>query len=454
MADFNNSGITLDNLNNALPFNMEAEQAVLGSVLADPSTVDDITARLHPEHFKIQLHRDLYSVIYQMSINGSKIDVVTVGENALRQGVFESSSDAGTYLMGLANNALNPTLINDYIDIICSKYMVRQLMTVSKEIYDLAASETEETSALLDFAEKKIFDIRDERDLKGLTHIKPLVSQQLDIISELSENPEGSGYVGLRTSFGKLDQIIFGLNPSDLILIAARPGMGKTSFATNIATNVAKNYPNKRVCIFSLEMSKEQIASRILSSEARVTSEEMRTGQFPDSKWNDLGEAVDVLSQVEIYIDDTANIAIGEMKAKLRRMKNLGLVIIDYLQLMSTGRRDGNRVAEITEITRNLKILAKELNVPVICLSQLTRGTEQRPDKRPLLSDLRDSGSIEQDADIVIFLYRDGYYNKEAEYPNACECIVAKNRHGSLGTVPMNWDGQYTRFTGVDHTHG
>lgn len=447
MADFD-----LSELN--LPFNLDAEQAVLGSVLVDPSTVGPITARLHPEHFKIQMHSDLFSVIYQMSISGQSIDVVTVMENAVRQGVFATPDDAKAYLMKLAETAINPSGIDSYLDIICDKYMIRQLMIISKELYDLAASGTEETSVLLDLAEKRIFDIRDEKDLKGLTHIKPLVSQQLDLLSELADNPEGGGAVGLHTSFGKLDQIIFGLNPSDLILIAARPGMGKTSFATNIATNVAKIYPQKKVCIFSLEMSKEQIASRILSAEARLSSEEMRTGQFPDSKWEDLGEAVDVLSQVEIYIDDTANISLGEMKAKLRRMKNLGLVIIDYLQLMSTGRRDGNRVAEISEITRNLKIMAKELNVPIISLSQLSRNCEQRPDKRPLLSDLRDSGSIEQDADIVMFLYRDGYYNKEAEFPNACECIVAKNRHGKVDTIPLNWDGQYTKFTGVDFTHG
>lgn len=447
MADFDLSELSL-------PFNLDAEQAVLGSALVDPTTVGPITARLHPEHFKVQLHSDLFSVIYQMSISGQPIDVVTVMEKSIQQGVFQSSEDAKTYLMKLAESAINPSGIDSYLEIICDKYMIRQLMIISKEIYDLAAAGTEETSALLDLAEKRIFDIRDDKDLKGLTHIKPLVSQQLDILSELADNPEGGGSTGLRTSYGKLDQIIFGLNPSDFILIAARPGMGKTSFATNIATNVAKAYPQKKICIFSLEMSKEQIASRILSAEARLSSEEMRTGQFPDSKWEDLGEAVDVLSQVEIYIDDTANISLGEMKAKLRRMKNLGLVIIDYLQLMSTGRRDGNRVAEISEITRNLKIMAKELNVPVISLSQLSRSPEQRPDKRPMLSDLRDSGSIEQDADIVMFLYRDGYYNKEAEYPNACECIVAKNRHGSTDTVPLNWDGQYTRFTGVDYAHG
>ena len=446
------AGIDLTDVN--LPYNLDAEQSILGSILADPSLTSEITARLRPEHFKVQLHQELFSVIYQMNIAGQKIDIVTVVENATRQGVFENSTEAKTYLVELANDAISPSMFQDYIKIITDSYMARQLMIISKEIFDLAASGTEEASALLDLAEKKIYDIRDERDLRGLTHIKPLVTQQLETLSELAEDPESAKGSGLRTSYDKLDKVIFGLNPSDFILIAARPGMGKTSFATNIAANVAKNYPAKKICIFSLEMSKEQIAARILQSEARINSDEMRTGQIPDNKWRDIGEAVDVLSQVEIYIDDTANITISEIKSKLRRMKNLGLVIIDYLQLMSTGRRDGNRVAEVTEITRNLKIMAKELNVPVISLSQLTRSPEQRPDKRPMLSDLRDSGSIEQDADIVMFLYRDGYYNKEAEYPNACECIVAKNRHGATDTIPLNWDGQYTRFTGVDFAHG
>ena len=448
MADFD-----LSELN--LPFNLDAEQAVLGSMLVDPTTVSAVTAKLrYPEQFKVQLHSELYSVIYRMSIAGEQIDIVTVIEAAVRQGIFANGDEAKTYLLKLAEAAISPSSIDSYISIITDKYTVRQLMTASKEIFELAASGTEETPALLDFAEKKIFDIREEKDVDGLMHIRPLVTQQLDSLTELSENPDSVKGRGLSTSYKNLDNLIFGLNPSDLILIAARPGMGKTSFATNIATNVAKHYNSREICIFSLEMSKEQIAARILSSEARITSEQMRTGQIRDNQWNDIGQAVDVLSQLEIYIDDTANISISEMKAKLRRKKNLGLVVIDYLQLMSTGRRDGNRVAEISEITRNLKVMAKELNVPVIALSQLSRSPEQRPDKRPLLSDLRDSGSIEQDADIVMFLYRDGYYNKEAQYPNACECIVAKNRHGETGTVPMNWDGQFTRFTGVDFSHG
>ncbi len=436
-----------------LPFNLDAEQSVLGCMLVDPDSVNAVTEKLHPEHFKVQLHSDIYSAIYQMNISGQQIDIVTVMETTVRHGVFENSDEAKSYLLKLAEAAITPSGIDSYISIIKDKYQVRQLMTVSKEIFDLASAGTEETNALLDLAEKKIFDIRDSRETNGLTHIGTLMKMQLDTLAEASENPESTGSGGLKTSYEKLDKITFGLNPSDLIILAARPGMGKTSFATNIAANVGKKYPDRKICIFSLEMSKEQIAARILSSEARVTSEQMRTGNIPAAKWSDIGQAVDVLSRVGIYIDDTAGISIAEMKAKLRRMKNLGLVIIDYLQLMSTGRRDGNRVAEISEITRNLKLMAKELNVPVITLSQLSREAEKRTERQPMLSDLRDSGSIEQDADIVLFLYRDSYYNKESQYPGDCDCIIAKNRHGETGTVKMYWNGQYTKFNEYDNVH-
>ena len=432
-----------------LPYNLDAEQAVLGAVIVDPMQLSAVAARLHPDSFKVPLHGNLYSVIYQMHINGQQIDIVTVIEMAVRQGVFDSQDDARDYLLKLAENAISPSSIESYIDIIDDKAMVRQLMTASKEIFDLASAGTEETSTLLDFAEKKIFDIRNDKEVKGLTHIRPIVTGQFEALMKLCENPGDNKITGLHTSYPALDKVIFGLNGSDLLLIAARPGMGKTSFAVNMATNVAKLYPDKCVCIFSLEMSKEQIVDRILSSEARITSDQMRTGAIESSKWSDIGEAVDILSKLNIYVDDTASISIGEMKAKLRRMKNLGVVVIDYLQLMSTGRRDGNRVNEISEITRSLKIMAKELNVPVITLSQLSRGPEQRDNKRPMLSDLRESGSIEQDADIVMFLYREGYYNKETEYPNLCELLVAKNRHGETGKIDLNWEGQFTRFSEV-----
>ncbi len=436
-----------------LPYSLDAEQAVLGSIIVDSGLISSVTDKLHPEHFHIQRHKELFAVMSQMFITGQQMDIITIIEHSLRQSVFETQDEARAYLTKLAESAISPASVESYAAIIEEKYMVRQLMFASKEIYDMATSGQEEPQALLDFAEKKIFDIRSDKEVKGLTLVKPIILDKIRELSELSENPDNNKISGLHTGFSSLDRYIFGLNPSDLLLIAARPGMGKTSFAMNVATNVAKTYPTKRVCVFSLEMSKEQLVGRMLSSEARITSEQMRTGKIDRNEWKNIGEAADVLSQVEMYIDDTANISVGEMKAKLRRMKNLGLVVIDYLQLMTTNRRDGNRVNEISEITRNLKIMAKELNVPVVTLSQLSRGPEQRTDKRPMLSDLRESGSIEQDADIVLFLYRNAYYDKSDDRPNACECIIAKNRHGETSTVGINWDGQFTRFTEADYVH-
>lgn len=436
-----------------LPYSLEAEQAVLGSILLDSSLMAAVSDRLHPEHFHVGLHNELFSVFSQMFISGQPIDIVTVIEISVRQGVFENQGDAKLYLVKLMESAISPSSIESYAHIVEEKFMVRRLMYASREIYDLASGGTEEPQYLLDFAESKIYDIRSDKDIKGLKLIKPVVIEKIKQLSELSANPESGVGLGLNTSFSELDKYIFGLNRSDLIILAGRPGMGKTTFAVNIGMNVAKNYENMKVAIFSLEMSKEQLVGRIISSEAKITPDQMKTGNISRSDWKNISEAAEILTRVEVYIDDTANTSIGEMKAKLRRMKNLGCVVIDYLQLMSTGRRDGNRVNEVSEITRNLKIMAKELNVPVILASQLSRGPEGRTDKRPMLSDLRESGSIEQDADIVIFLYRNSYYNKEDEHPNAAECIISKNRHGETATVGLNFEGQFSRFTTADYIH-
>ena len=306
---------------------------------------------------------------------------------------------------------------------------------------------------LLELAEKRIYDIRNENQVKGLTRLNAVIVGILNELSELCANPDKQGIQGLKSGFPSLDKYIHGLNKSDLLIVAARPGMGKTSFAMNMATNVAKYHPEKSICVFNLEMSKEQLVKRMLSSEGRISSELMSTGRFDPAQWRNLADAAFVLSNMNIYIDDSSAITVNEMKAKLRRVDNLGLIVIDYLQLISSGRRDLNRVNEISEMTRNLKIMAKELNVPIIVLSQLARSAEKKDDKRPMLSDLRDSGSIEQDADIVLFLYRDSYYNKEAEDQRACKCIVAKNRHGETNDINMIWDGQYTRFTDVEYVH-
>ena len=433
-----------------LPFNIDAEQVVLGSVIADPELLSKVSDRLTPEHFHIKMHSGIYSVIQMLFVSGQEINIVTVTEGCVRKGVFESQDNARTYLFKLTDFSIEKSSIESYANTLCEKYLMRQLILASKDIYDLAMAGTEEPNHLLDYAEKKIYDIRNEKDIKGLTHIGPVVRDTLKELAYINQHPEEANKNGMSSGFPSLDRYIFGLKPSDLILIAARPGMGKTSFAMNIAVNAARINRDKKVAVFSLEMSREQLVARMLSSEGRITSEQMKTGKIEYSQWRGLNQAAEMLNMVELYIDDTASITIGEMKAKLRRMNNLGLVVIDYLQLMSSGRRDGNRVAEVSEITRNLKIMAKELNVPVITLSQLSRGPESRTDKRPLLSDLRESGSIEQDADIVLFLYRDAYYTKAEENISSCECIIAKNRHGELNTVNLRWDGQFTRFSDVE----
>ncbi len=444
MAEYDLSGVNL-------PYNLDAEQSVLGAVLMDGDAMADIGTMLQPEHFHISLHKDIYAVMLQMFLSGERIDIVTVLDKVMRQGVFETGEQAKEYLAKLVSSVPSISSVDKYANIVAEKYMTRSLIFAAKDIMDTANTGGEDANTLVDYAEQRIYDIRSGSEIKGLTHISGIVLERINALDELSRTASESGgpvMTGLSTLYTELDKRIHGLNKSDLIILAARPGMGKTSFAMNIATNVGKKYNDKAIAVFSLEMSKEQIVGRMISSEASLSSDQMRTGKISQEKWKDVGRAADILSRLNIYIDDTAGISVAGIKSKLRRVKNLGLVVIDYLQLMtSTKNYGGNRVVEISDITRNLKIMAKELNVPVICLSQLARGPEQRPDKRPMLSDLRESGSIEQDADIVMFLYRNAYYDKTDPNVNACECIVAKNRHGEPGTVPLGWDGEFTRFT-------
>ncbi|MCL2108365.1 MAG: replicative DNA helicase [Oscillospiraceae bacterium] len=436
-----------------LPYSLDAEQAVLGSILLDSKLIAEVTDKLSPQSFHVGLHNEIFSVMMQMFITSQPIDVITVVENTVRKEIFDTQADAKTYLVRLMESAISPSSIDSYAKIIAEKYMVRQLMYASNEIFDLASAGTEEPQNLLDFAETKIYNIRDEKDIAGLVPIKPTVLEKIKELSEIARDPVAYEGRYTSTSYEKLDKIIFGLSPSDLILVAGRPGIGKTTFAVNMAVGVAKKYRSKKIAVFSFEMSREQLVERLLASEARVTTDQMRKGTIDHHGWKSIGEAAEFLSSLEIYIDDTPNVSIGEMKAKLRRMNGLEVVVVDYLQLMSTGRRDGNRVNEISEITRNLKILAKELGVAVILASQLSRAVESRQEKRPVLSDLRDSGSIEQDADIVLMLYRDNYYNKETEFPNRCECIVAKNRRGETGMFELNFEGEYYSFKSAEYIH-
>ncbi len=427
-----------------LPHSIEAEQTVLGSILIDANVLTTVLEKLKPEAFYNEQHRELFSIMIRMFSSGSKADIITVLNEALSVNIFESASEGRNYLASLMNNVPSVSNIEDYCTIVSEKYFARSLAITAQQILNDVASGSYDAQTLLDSAEQKIYDIRQGKDVKGLTPINDVVYEAYDRLSKIT-GPDKDKYLGAKTGFTYLDTITTGLNRSDLILIAARPGMGKTSFALNIASNVAR-HTKKDVAVFSLEMSKEQLATRLLSTEALVDSNKLRSGRLAQSDWIRLASSADVLCHLSLYIDDTAAITVQQMKAKLRRVKNIGLVVIDYLQLMTTTLKTDNRVAIISEITRQLKIMAKELDVPIILLSQLSRGPESRTDKRPMLSDLRESGSIEQDADIVMFLYRDAYYNKESTQPNVSECIVAKNRHGETGTVEMIWDGQFTRF--------
>ena len=432
-----------------LPYSLEAEQTVLGALLIDPDVLSTVLEYIKPESFYNEKHRDLFGVVIRMFSMGKSADLITVLNEAVNQGIFETSSAGKSYLAGIMQQVPTVSNIESYCKIVEDKFYIRSLILAAREIIESASDGQENSMTLLDSAEQKIYDIRQGKETQGLTKIDEVIVQAYDYLQKIT-GPDKEKYLGAKSGFSDLDTVITGLNKSDLIILAARPGMGKTSFALNIATNVCRR-TDKQVAVFSLEMSKEQLATRMLSSESLVPSHHLKTGHLSTDDWTRLASGADMLSRMSMYLDDTSGITVPQIKAKLRRVKNLGLVVIDYLQLMSSGRRIDNRVAEISEITRQLKLMAKELNVPVITLSQLARGPESRTDHRPLLSDLRESGSIEQDADIVMFLYRDAYYNKESEKQNISECIVAKNRHGETNTVNLVWDGQFTRFSNAEH---
>ena len=384
-----------------------------------------------------------------MFTSGVPIDIVTLLNEAMKLHIFENANEGRRYLADIANTLPTTANIESYCKIVEDKYYIRSLAYAARDILDSVQSGEQDAQLLLDSAEQKIYDIRQGRNVSGLSSLADAVLEAYDRLGKLTGEDKDL-YVGARTGFTLLDSITSGLNKSDLIIIAARPGMGKTSFAMNIARNVAKT-SDKDVVTFNLEMSKEQLATRLLSTEARVESGALRNGRIKTEDWVTLATSAAYLSTLPMFIDDTASMTVQQMKAKLRRVKNLGLVIIDYLQLMGSTSHSDNRVTVISEITRQLKVMAKELDVPVILLSQLSRAVESRNDKRPMLSDLRESGSIEQDADIVLFLYRDAYYNKESQRQNISECIVAKNRHGETGTVELIWNGQFTLFSNPEY---
>ncbi len=439
-----------------LPYSVEAEQAVLGSIIIDPKSLNEIATQMKPEYFYIPQHKEIYTALSSMYELSQTIDFISLLEKLKKDGVYDEAGGKA-YLTQLVQTVPSAANVLTYVAIIRERYYARALMGAAQNIIKDINENTMDSGKLLDSAEQRIYEIREGRDITGLTHIKQVIeSETYDRLSKLSNPETREDYIGIPCGISALDKMLTGLNKSDLIILGARPGMGKTSFALNIARNVAVN-GGKTVCFFSLEMSREQLAQRMLSSEAGIKSEKLRTGELDADEWTRLAQAGANLSKADIYFDETSTITVPEMKAKLRRMRKVDLVIIDYLGLMKSARPIDNRVQEVSEITRNLKIMAKELRVPVIACAQLSRGTEAKgKSHKPVLADLRDSGSIEQDADIVLFLYREKYYDNEKDDdqdkgdPNQAECIVAKNRHGEIGSVDLYWDGQYTRFTSVD----
>ena len=438
-------------LSRQAPQSLEAEQAVLGSILIDSRCVADVIGILRPEDFYLQQNRDIYETIYTMFNFSQTIDPVTVLDKMREMGVYQDNSrDYVLQLMEITPTAANA---QRYANIVREKAMLRGLGQAASDITEMVHDQVGTPQEMLETAEKKIYALRKGERGDSLEHIGTVLHKVFDNLTELSQSD--SAIPGLSSGLRDLDMKINGLNKSDLLLVAARPAMGKSAFALNIGVNVAKKY-NKTVAIFNLEMSKEQLTMRLLASESFVELQKLATGKLSDEEWTKLSMAASSLSQTDIRIDDNPTVTVADINAKCRRLENLGLVVIDYLQLMQGsgfGKASDNRVTVVGEISRALKIMAKELNIPVICLSQLSRAVESRTDKRPILSDLRESGAIEQDADSVMFLYRDEYYNENSEDKGLAECIVAKNRHGETGTVKMQWFGPYQTFTDREWKH-
>lgn len=438
-----------------LPYKTESEQALLGAIIVDPECMAKVVEYLpRPDFFYLQNHKVIYRVMMDLFSSSKTIDFPTLMDHLRREPDFDESAGK-SYVLELAQSMLTVENVTEYAEQIREAYDRRTLILVSRKTIDEAVKGYDSADKIIDVAEQRIFDIRQGKSIQGLVHIREVIQETYDRL-DLLNSADSDEMKPISTGISTLDHYITGLNKTDLIILAARPGMGKTAFALNIASNAAVRL-HKKVAFFSLEMSSEQLASRLLSSLAAIESQKIKTGKLSEDEWMRLIPAGDVLSSSEMYIDSTPSITVPAIKAKLRRLKGVQLVVIDFLQLIQSGRRIENRVQEVSDITRNLKILAKELNVPVIALSQLSRDSEKRADHRPQLSDMRDSGSIEQDADIVLFLYRKGYYNdggegegKEDEDRDSGECIVAKNRHGEMGTVPLHWSGELMKFTARD----
>lgn len=441
------------------PYSMDAEQAVLGAILIDTNCFDRVSGILRTaDCFYIPQHKAIYTIIANLKLLNQKVDALIVAEELRRNGTYDEASGKN-YLAQLAQSVPSVANVENYAKIIREKYYLRTLMDAASEMLKNAADEELPADTIMDAAEQKIYNIRQGTKDNEPTRLSDIITNEVyDNLQKLTDPALAAEYKGIPTGFSLLDKYMTGLNKSDLILIGARPAMGKTSFALNIARNVAVQ-AKKKVVFFSLEMGKEQLAQRILSTEARVESQKMRTGELTDDDWQRLAQATVSLNEAELYFDDTANITVPEMKARVRKMRDVDCVIIDYLQLMQGTKRTDSRVQEVSEITRSLKLMAKDLKIPVITCSQLSRSTEGRgKSHKPQLSDLRESGSIEQDADIVLMLYRESYYDEEKNETvvtdeNKAQVIVAKNRHGGTGEIDLHWNGSYTMFSTPELYH-
>mgnify|MGYP000351209828 FL=1 len=436
-----------------MPHSVEAEQAVLGSMLIDARCVPEVIDQLRSDDFYVRQNREIYETIYSMFNYSLTIDPVTVLEHMKQNGVYDENTSRG-YLLQLMDTTPTAANVVEYIGILKDKTLLRRVAEAAGDLTALIQQGTETGQDILEAAEQRIYAIRQGRAARGLIPISNVLIDVYDRLTELAASE--SAIPGLSTGLTDLDRAISGLNKSDLILLAARPGMGKTSMALNILLEAGKK-SGKNVAFFSLEMSREQLALRLISSECFVDNKKLVTGKLTEEDWEKVAVAADSLNRSRIFIDDDSSVSVADISAKCRRMDNLGLVIIDYLQLMqSVGGRTysgENRQQVVSDISRALKIMAKELDVPVLCLSQLSRANESRSDKRPMLSDLRESGAIEQDADIVMFLYREGYYDKDTPNPNLAECIIAKNRHGETRTVELQWLPEFTTFGNMEWQH-
>ena len=438
----------------AMPHSPEAEQAVLGSMLIDADCVKDVMDKLQPEDFYLRQNREIFETIYTMFIYSKPIDGVTVAGEMEKNGLYTDTTRS--YLLQLMEVTPTSANVMEYVRIVRDKALQRAVALAAADITAMVQDGAGSAGDVLESAGQKSYAMRRGRSAQNMVPISVVLQDVMGHLAELTANG-GSTLPGLSTGFSAVDGKINGLNKSDLLLLAARPGMGKTSMALNVALAAAKE-SGKTVAIFSLEMSREQLVTRLIAAEGLVENTRLTTGNLRESDWVKIAEAASTLSRTDIRIDDNPLLTVADMNAKCRRLDNLGLVVIDYLQLMTSAGGKSysgeNRQQAVSDISRMMKIMAKELQVPVLCLSQLSRANEKREDKRPMLSDLRESGAIEQDADIVMFLYRDDYYNEDSEKRNIAECIVAKNRHCETGKVELRWMPDYTAFGTLEKRYG